>query len=207
MLDDLVFHGEVLPSEIGIDGHILSEHLNLTAGQAQFPGEPWLKFTLDGKTIYLAKKPLRYALSWDQLNEVGAVDGSATIARNGKSYRVRLLRGTAKAPGINEVGFDTPSTHGSEWNRIMYRIHNGKHTDPKNKTNSNPLPKLANYGDDDLLLYPSFGHGSRCWCADSVGDNYRVIRGYSGVSNLYRELTSALHIKSGWRPVLELIEE
>lgn len=206
MNDNVTFLGEVCGEALGISNATLIETFNLPTTNIQNQQEPWLRFTIDGKTVLVAKKPLLHSVSWDTLEECGVVFGNNVIEVGDFKYKIRLLSGVSKTPGINEIGFDSQSTHGSEWNRLMYRVHSGVHTDPKNVMDSNPHAALADYSDSDLIMYPTFGLGSKTWCMESAGsEDYKVIRGYSGVSALSRDLSSTPHVNGGWRPVLELV--
>lgn len=94
------FYGEVPVSEL-LSGDELCELLGLTAGVSQNSDEPWLKFALDGKMLYVAKKTYRHSVSWNHINAVGAVFGEFVL---NKAFKVRLL-----------------STE--EWDALMYPIH------------------------------------------------------------------------------------
>ena len=86
------FFGEVPVSEF-ITGDELARRIGLTAGVSQFSNEPWLKFSYLGKVEFVAKKSFRHSISWDDINAVGAVFGNKTININGKTYKVRLMKG------------------------------------------------------------------------------------------------------------------
>ena len=94
------FFGEVPASEL-VNGEDLCALIGLTAGTLQNSDEPWLKFALDGKILYVAKKTIKHSISWDAINAVGAVFGEAKF---NKAFKVRLL-----------------STE--EWDSLMYPIH------------------------------------------------------------------------------------
>lgn len=68
------FLGEVPVIEF-ITGDVLAKHSD----------ESWVKFELDGKTLNVAKKPLRRSISWDQTHVRGAVFGNATVVIQGQS--------------------------------------------------------------------------------------------------------------------------
>jgi hypothetical protein len=94
------FYGEVPTTEL-VNGEDLCTLIGLTAGTLQNSEEPWLKFALDGKILYVAKKTFRHSISWDNINAIGAVFGEVKLNR---AFKVRLL-----------------STE--EWNLLMYPIH------------------------------------------------------------------------------------
>ena len=208
---DSKFIREVPASEF-ITGDALAYHIGLTAGIAQHTDSPWLHFVLDGKTLYVAKKPYRHSVSWNHINAAGAVRGSRTVTINGSVYKVRLLKSVATGDiYAGGAGFDPVGTYGSEWNRLMYPIHSGKHTDAGNPS---PVSKegirfgtLAQYTDTDLLVHHTVGNGSYSWCQEtpSSSTGSRICRGHFGVSYLTWSPTSNVNSAYGWRPVLELI--
>jgi hypothetical protein len=116
------YYGEVSSVDF-INGDALATQIGLTTGTAFNSDAGWLKFSLDYKTLYVSKRPFRYSVSWDQINAVGAVFGTTQVTINGKTYKVRLLKGRGDNL-INAAvkGYDVPATHGSEWNRLMYHV-------------------------------------------------------------------------------------
>ena len=206
------FLGEVGVNDF-INGEELATQIGLTAGTAQHTDSPWLHFILDDVELYVAKKPYRHSVSWTQINDVGAVFGTKTVIINGLEYKVRLLKSAAVGDKyIGSSGYDPVGTYGSEWNRLMYSVHSGKHTDA-----SNPSPvsgelirfgTLAQYTDADLLVHRDAGNGNRSWCQEtpSSDSTRRVYRGSFGVSFLSWYTASNVISHNGWRPVLELVE-
>lgn len=209
---DSKFIREVPASEF-ITGAALASQIGLTAGTSQHSDAGWLHFELDGKTLYVAKKPYRHSVSWNNIHAVGAVFGTRTVVFNGKKYKVRLLKSVATGDRYTggSSGYDPVGTYGSEWNRLMYPIHSGAHTQT-----GNPSPvsgegirfgTLAQYTDTDLVVHSTGGSGSHNWCQEtpSADSTARVIRGAAGVSYLTWIAASELSRHFGWRPVLELI--
>lgn len=211
-IDGVEFFGEVATSEF-ITGDALASKIGLTSGVSQYSNEPWLHFVLDGKTLYVAKKTYRHSVTWDQINTAGAVFGTKTVEINGRTYKVRLLKSVANGDSYTgSQTYDPIQAYGSEWNRLFYPIHSGKHT-----TSSNPSPvsgegirfgTLAQYTDADLVVHNAVGNGSYSWCQEtpSTSTGSRVIRGFNGVSYLSRSTASDVYSNRGWRPVLELVE-
>ena len=206
------FLGEVGVADL-INGETLATAIELTAGTALDPDSPWLHFILDGKTLYVAKKPYRSHVNWNQINAVGAVFGTKTVEINGLVYKVRLLKSAASGEVYTGGGggYDRVETYGSEWNRLMYSVHSGNHTDT-----SNPSPvsgegirlgTLAQYADADLLVHRDAGNGTYSWCQETLSSNagMRVYRGGLGISRLLWTTVSNAGPANGWRPVLELV--
>lgn len=194
------FLGEVPTSEF-ITGDALANAIGLTAGTTQHTNEPWLHFELDGKTLYVAKKPYRYNLSWYAINDTGAVRGDTAVNINGLTYRVRLLEALNKGNQDPSVGYGTPRTIDSEWNRLILPIHNGNHTYVNNTSSPGYYPL---YSDKDLVLVPEGGNGSKSWCQERLPRaSNRWCRGFRGTTYLTHSYRA--DNDTGWRPVLELV--
>ncbi len=200
------WYGEVSSEEL-ISGNALASMIGLTAGTAQHSDAGWLHVGLDGQELLIAKKPLLHTISWDHINAVNAVYGNRTVEINGQQYKVRLPKGANSDPTVDTGGYDVPSTHGSEWNRIFYRLTNDTYTDTRNtKASEEPFVHLAEYSEADLILdfrLPE-PNGSYSWCQETAG-SYRVVRGYSGVSYRDRGTPSRVYSHVGWRPFLERV--
>jgi hypothetical protein len=87
-----------------ISGDNLCSLIGLTAGTLQNSDAGWLKFAKNNRILFIAKKTIRHTVSWNNINEAGAVFGDKILMINGVKYVVRLL-----------------ST--SEWNALMYPVH------------------------------------------------------------------------------------
>lgn len=109
------FFGETTSDEL-FTYESLADQIGLSSGISQFNEESlWLKFALENKILYVAKKPARHTISWNQLHAVNAVFGtSVTVGPHMLSCR--LLKGTNSDPTVNETGHDIGASHGSEWN-------------------------------------------------------------------------------------------
>jgi len=216
------FFGEVPTSEL-ITGDDLATAIGLTAGTSQFSNEPWLKFALDDNIIYVAKKPYRHTVSWENIYQSGAVYGTgdnglypsggdrlqdANISVDGFSLDVTLLRGTNTDPAIyTSAGFDMDYTHTSEWNSLMYPVHSGIHTNANNPSNpSVPYAQWATYSDGDLIVDYRTGNGSYSWVQETqnTDTSRRFYRGVNGVTYVARSTTTNARSDFGWRPALRL---
>ena len=213
------FHGEV-EAENFITGDELASKIGLTVGTAQHSTEPWLKFTRkesDEKitTMFVAKKPLRYNLSWDHINAVGAVFGT-NIEIGGNTYKVRLMKGALTNPS-KDLDSDL-GAKGSEWNRMMLPIHEQAidktwaypaYVEDNIKPFAHELGTGKNgmYTDCDLLTHSSCGSGSYSWTQETTksSTSSHVLRGNNGVSNSTLIGPNTVGTYRGWRPVLELV--
>jgi hypothetical protein len=73
----------------------LSSAVGVSRGSILFYSDSnieWLKFVYEGKIIYLAQKPIRYDLSWNDLNNAGCVYGEKQVTKDETTYKCRLLR-------------------------------------------------------------------------------------------------------------------
>ncbi len=225
------FYGEVPSSEL-IQPTDLSQRLGISEGNIINEDETltWLKFSFQGKTIYIVKRPIRSHISWQAIYQAGAVYGDDTngISPSGTArlqdavvtigsniYRVRLLSGVNQDPydtGADGLwnGYNVELTHGSEWNRLMYPIHSGVHNDTNNPTpHTDPSAAAygswASYSDVDLGTLSGSNNGSFGWCKEARGTT-RAQRGGYGITYLYSMSATSNLGNRGWRPVLELVE-
>ena len=213
------FYGEVPVADL-ITGDALALAIGLSAGTSQFSNEPWLKYSYNGETRFVAKKPYRYNLSWESIYQAGAVWGTDTVGPNpsganrtqdasvtidGTDYRVMLLGGGNANPTANTTGYDVTAGVNSEWNELFYRIHSTTHIDTSNTTASegSPVPWVS-YTDADLHMHNSLGNGTYCWTKETHGasSTYRVFRGSYGVSRLPYYTATGVYPYFGWRPAL-----
>ena len=205
-----IFLGEV-PSNEFIDGKSLAMYIGLTEGVLCNVDTPWLKFILDGNLIYVPMKPLMYSVSWNAINKCGAVfeNEGVNIDIDGNTYDITLLRGLNRNYDLSGkcCGWDMNYTHTSEWNRIMYPIHTGIHTDANNPSiPSIPFAQWASYSDEDLLVHRDFGTGSYTWVQETrnTDASRRFGRGYGGVAYVNSYTTTLASSDVGWRPALRL---
>ena len=217
------FFGEVQSSEF-ITSDSLVTTLNITQGVPINTDTPWLKFVLDNEIIYISKKPIRRSISWEHIYQAGAVYGTndnglypsggnrlqnATVNIGDDSFKATLIKGSTTDPvASNTFGYDVDWTHNSEWNRLMYPIHSGIHTNSSNPSNpsnpSVPYAQWANYLDGDLVVGNA---GFSTWTQDKhPGDpTLRVLRGLNGIT--YADRNSSTFTQSGYsyRPALRLV--
>ena len=144
------FFGETTSTEL-ITGDALASAIGLTAGVSQNSNVPWWKFAIDGEIIYVPTMSLRNDVSWDDINAVNAVYNDANspiINIDGFQFRVTLMTGAEADPTVNENG------EGSEWNRLIYRVHSDVPTDQVGDN-------WAEYNTDDTNI--TSGDGRYIW--------------------------------------------
>lgn len=176
---------------------------------SQFSNEPWLKFSYLGKTEFVAKKPLRHSISWDNISAVNAVFGNRTIKIGEHTYKIRILQGKPEGSYSNQSFASENINEGPEWNRLMLPIHIKAPSNRKFPYHVNSPTENWNVGytDNDLLTVSSAGNGSYSWCQEYDGSTgYGLLRGYHDVSCFGTNSSSVDYISYGWRPVLELVD-
>lgn len=204
------YYGEVLASEL-MSGTALADAIGLTNRLDYYINSNWLKFSYDNKTLYIAKQPFFYAVSWRDIYLRGAVYGNSmtgtvpsgasptvqnrTVEINGVSYRVRLMKGVNTDPySTNTYNVDeAPDTKNSEWDRLILNMVNGTFG---TLTPSNLGVNLSSN------LGVSASYSSYCQERHPLGFQYRIVRGFTTVSKLG---TADASNQLGWRPVLEPI--
>lgn len=212
------FFGEVPASELFTASQIASA-CGITQGTAQHENEPWLKFAYEGKILFRPRKAIRHSISWDAINTAKCVyDGSdgKTVTKDGKQYRVRLMRGALTDPSKNEDA--DRGAKGSEWNKLMLPIHEqaidkswaySAYVEDNVPIWAHNLGTGANgmYSDADLMTHYNHGNGSYVWQQETTSSNasHRVNRGDGGVSGSYSNTSSYAASNVGWAPVLELL--
>jgi hypothetical protein len=102
----LGWYGEI-PASSFITGNALATSIGFVSGTNRFSNEPWLKFSRNGKVLYIAKKNYKIDISWNMIDTRGAVFGTRTIVIDGKTYKVRTLTGN----------------NGTEFDTLLGRVH------------------------------------------------------------------------------------
>lgn len=223
------FHGErddlITYSEFSNQLEVAQGTLNNTDQK-----DKWLSFTLDDKELIVSKVAIRYDISWNHLYSRGLVYGSndnglcpagnpknqcRTITLEGKTYKVRLLKGTTQQSLPNsyrdhmnyyrKVEGNYSLVDRSEWSRLFYPI---VIDDPDLSFYTGP--RLANYTVADLQMRwidTSQTPGSLNWCQEHIRaiDTSCVVRGYNGPSGLYWYTSSSVYTSHGWRACIERI--
>lgn len=198
------FFGETTTNQL-ITGSALAALIGLTTGTVQNDADPWLRFILDGQILFVAKRSLRRAISWNNIAAVNAVYGDRIVEIQDYSFKVRLLQGINPGePVPNTIDYDPPITHRSEWNRLLYPIVADNATYPKT---SQVGPNWVTYTEAEIGLGPSGGTGRASWCQETPYNSttFRAIRGYFSTSLMDWVSSSRTDYGYGWRPVLELI--
>lgn len=171
----------------------------------------WLKFVHNGKIKYIAKKPFMHTVSWDDIAKAEAVYGNRTVRIGSRLFRVSLLSGAEADPS----SWTTASTAtdnkgaGSEWNELVYRVHNTVPTDGSATYHGGKQVGLNwwNFTDADIVV--GSGKGRYTWCKETTAFNTadRVFRGDVSLSGFSNNTSSNPGTGAGWRPCLTLISD
>lgn len=78
-----------------VSGNGLASAVGISIGTSQIylnNSIDWVKFGYEGKIIFIARKPIRRALSWNDINNAGCVFGTKQVTFDGVTYKCRLMR-------------------------------------------------------------------------------------------------------------------
>lgn len=176
------FYGEVGPDDF-ISYGALSTLVGLSAGTLHNHDESlWLKFSMDGSPVYVAKQSIRHTISWNHINAQNLVFGR-TVEIGDYQYTVRLM-----------TGLVNPNTYtaGGEWNRLLYPI----------ASSQDSLGWGVNIPDADLGVASGNGFASWTQERDPRNTSRRAHRGNSTVKFLNAVTSSDTSSYTGWRPIL-----
>lgn len=226
--EEVAFYGEVESKDF-ITGYDLAKRLHLKTGFLRNDKTPWLYFVYKGEVIMVPKTDIRHSISWLDLYNVGAVYSSpgyghapiglkipqtASVEIDRRHYDVTLLKGMGEEDHVTHhgdlwYGWDSPETHYSEWNELLYRVHSGEHTNPLNPTEPHyPYREWASYRDEELNLQYTLSKESGSWCQERAfyhDSDRRVFRGFVGITHINRIPPTTRSVDIGWRPALRLI--
>lgn len=162
-----------------------------SVGTSVNPSAGFLAFEQHGKEFFVARQPIRRSISWNQLNAVGAVDGTRVVTIDNKQYKVRLMTGGNGDPS---------SGAGGEWNEYMYAVS-------ANRPANYDGPVLADY----TLAQLGIGDGSNAistLCKETHINSAAncVRRGRDNLTYYAAIPKNDAGTLVYWRPVLEAVE-
>lgn len=208
------FLGEVPASELFTAEEIASA-CSVSQGTAQNSNEVWLKFMIDQKTIFVAKKPMRHSVSYAHLQarNIAMSTGGRIVEKNGYTFRSRMFAGK----GTNSSPTVISDAHGSEWNRLMLPIHekiiDGSWAVPDAVEEGLPTwTHILGTGVNNMYSDADLSTTVRTWCAEfyivdpDVYNETRVARGSTDASRFSAVDRRTETTTNTWRPVLELVE-
>lgn len=197
------WYGEIAQEDL-ISYPDLVTAIGLSAGAAINQSTPWLGFSLDGVQLFVSKMPVRMAVSWNQINAIGCIYGTKTIQIAGKTYKVRVLKGSNTDPASSQAGANASSTHGSEWNRLLYHVSDGQGGTVLSSEGIS-VGDWAQYS--NAALGCAGGNATVNICQNTVSGSSGnfMSRGVSYLSYTRADSKSSTSTVLGWRPVLELV--
>ncbi|EBV8434091.1 hypothetical protein AVA65_07565 [Salmonella enterica subsp. enterica serovar Minnesota] len=172
----LGYLGEWAPDEV-IRPSILAEMVGVPNGIN--PDVEWLKFSVEGKIIYVAKRPISRMVSYSSLAQLNLVNGDRIVDLNGDQYKLRLLSGD--------------DTDTSDWNRVMYRV---SEDDPTGTF-------WEEFTDEELGVNNSDKGGITLTNTESGNSVYG--RGRFSITSVQTVIKTGSSVATGWRPVLEFV--
>lgn len=171
----------------------------------------WLKFVHNGKIKYIAKKPFMHTVCWDDIAKAEAVYGNRTVRIGSRLFRVSLLSGAEADPSswiISSTASDNKGA-GSEWNELVYRVHNDVPTDGATTSQGGKQVGLNwwNFTNADIVV--GSGNGRYTWCKETLtyDSAKRVLRGLDSLSYFGYTPSASTTPAYGWRPCLTLISD
>ncbi len=167
-----------------ISGDDLSKLVNFEKGKLLRYDTLWAVFYYHGKIAITPIKPIRYNVSWDDIDELGLVDcGLNRMNIKANHYSI----------GLHTGNIETNNT----WDELLSRLH----------IDSKITPTWDNMTDIDLNVnWDVCEHGTATWCQEtsSTHPTLRVGRGSHRLATSGRYDASCAGTADGWRPLLIL---
>lgn len=179
-------------------------------------GPNWLKFLYKGKFLFIAKTPIRYGVSWNDLYNLGLVYGERGFGRYPVGagvtqyvqlhkreddrvwfFKPRLLTGWGTDPVVEP--FDMTQRDDSEYSQLLGRVVTGANGSIVNKWAAFTPTQLSGTGQLASLTQETWATN----LAAAISRGYTTIADYTTMGKDGRANTRG----SNWRPVLELIPD
>ena len=215
MLEDLgpapipdLYLGEVTEAEL-ISASALTTLVGLTAGSITNANISWLKFRYNNKIVYIAKKPIRHAMTYEALAALGITKGTKQFTIQGKAHVLRVPNGS-----LNDPTSYRDIQAGGSFNDLIYPVYGGVSL---SQPEIQAYPRWAAFTDAELGLgttkaAAAGGAGAMTWCNELItGGSNRLLRGYNDSDNAgNRQVLAGWYIApsgtavyAGWRPIIE----
>ena len=178
-ITDTGYYGAVDASEL-FTGQEIPTALGFTTGNLHNDNTQWLHFYVGSNAacnrepnkvpyeIYIAKRSVRYYVSWNDINAVGAVVGKAVTDKKGNGYICRIPTGAEADPHPGDSqGLDMTTGGLCEWDALMYRVHAVV-----------PVGQVGNNWESFNLsdTNNTAGGGGITWCQETLIDSTRRVR-------------------------------
>lgn len=182
------------------------------------PDKGWLVFYYRGEIVYIPQHPIRYNISWDDLESAELVFGK-DIKIGEQTYNISLPTG-AKANPTDDVKWQNASAseeleidlgYGSVWNELIYRVHKDIPGVTDIGENCSGGPQYGENWDEltDEELNVNWNKcsvGTATWCQEtsSYGSTDRVYRGNFRLAFSSWTTSSSSNVNLGWRAMLKV---
>lgn len=182
------------------------------------PDKGWLVFYYRGEIVYIPQHPIRYNISWDDLESAELVFGK-DIKIGEQTYNISLPTG-AKANPADDVKWQNASAseeleidlgYGSVWNELIYRVHKDIPGVTDIGENCSGGPQYGENWDEltDEELNVNWNKcsvGTATWCQETTShdSSLRVSRGYVRLALSGWGTSSASNVYRGWRAMLKV---
>lgn len=215
--EQLGYFGEVTGDELFTAIEMLTA-IPLSVGtDISVSGGLWLKFFHKGKVLYIAKRPFKIGVSWNDIYADGGVYGTdnnglypaatpvnqyhpMTKVENGKTWTLvpRLIRGVNSDPAT-AASYAASGYVDSEWSQLFGRVVNA--------TNDATTEKWAHFTNTEVTGASGVFNTV---AMETYGPNvtYGAIAGVGGNFNTRSNQTKVTRKSTydfGWRPVLDLL--
>ena len=145
----------------------------------------WFKFTYrSGKIIYMAAKPIRHNLIFNNLSSANVVTGAKQVTVKGELFKLRVPSASLVNPVTQWSANDFTGVANSEWDKCFKRV-------------------AADLG----LTNDEMNGGYSSWCQEYRSSDGRRVSMGSGadINRGYVQPPTFLPTSFGWRPVLEKV--
>lgn len=181
-------------SQVGkaVTGTTLAAQIGLTAGTLLNNDIVWHKFTYHGEIIYIAQKPIRHSLCWNDLGKCNAIFGKQVLKIAGRNYRLSLLDGSKQD---YEPGNSSVKDNLTEWDALVV---------PLNASYSG-IGWNTKLSDADMGFSSTGSNGVWSYCRNRTSyntDQGVSLRGGSGGAGVTYYNASNVDNYYGWRPAL-----
>ena len=161
----------------------------------------WHVFEDEGRTLLICDRVILVKVSWNDLNQVGFVNGAA-VQIDVRRWNCRLLTGGSQ-PRQGSDGHSRGAPEGNEWDHYVVNEAGIKGL---------PMPALSDTDQILSVVDKASAHnqfwnwmGVNTWVREhhAIRDTARCCRGYAAAAFFYTNTFDHRHEDIGWRPVLE----
>lgn len=206
-----------LSSDDFISYERLSTKVRFSKGTVM-PDKGWLVFYYRGEIVYIPQHPIRYNMSWDDLESAGLVFGK-DIKIGEQTYNISLPTG-AKANPVDDIKWQNANAneeleidlgYSSVWNELIYRVHKDIPGVTDLGKNYSGGPQYGENWDEltDEELNVNWNKcsvGTATWCQETSShvSTTRVFRSGNRLAVSNRGASSSSTVHLGWRAMLKV---